>query len=205
MGTIKVAVQAADPITKIGLLSQIKQEPRIAAVTEESGSADVLVVAVEDAGTAAIEMLRKLSRSNQRILFIVDHRRPVDPRRVVECGVRAVIWRDEFTPAKFTSAIVSIGEGRGDLPLVLQGELLDQLQRTYREVLAPQGLTASGLAERELEVLRLVAEGYTLEEMSEKLRYSERTVKNILHRTIKHLNLRNRAQAVSFAIRSGLI
>ena len=72
-------------------------------------------------------------------------------------------------------------------------------------VLSPRGLTLTGLSEREIEVLRLVAEGLETSEIAEKLCYSERTVKGVVHEITTRLRLRNRAQAVAYAVRQGLI
>ena len=63
----------------------------------------------------------------------------------------------------------------------------------------------SGLAEREIEVLRLLSEGFDTVEIAAKLCYSERTVKNVIHDVTSRLGLRNRSHAVSYAIRNGLI
>ena len=79
---------------------------------------------------------------------------------------------------------------------------MGQLQR---QVLSPRGLTFSGLTEREAAVLRLLADGYDTAEVGRRLYYSERTVKNIIHDVTSRLELRNRAHAVAYAIREGLI
>jgi hypothetical protein len=70
------------------------------------------------------------------------------------CAMK-LLWRAHFTASRFTGSIVSVAEGGGDFPPLLQGRLMDEMQRTYRDVLGPQGLTASGLTEREIDVLRL--------------------------------------------------
>ena len=54
-------------------------------------------------------------------------------------------------------------------------------------------------------MLRLLAEGYDTAEVGRRLFYSERTVKNIIHDVTSRLDLRNRAHAVAYAIREGLI
>jgi DNA-binding NarL/FixJ family response regulator len=77
--------------------------------------------------------------------------------------------------------------------------------RLQRHVLGPRGLTFSGLSERELGVLRLVADGLDTSEIAERLSYSERTIKNIIHDITTRLHLRNRSHAVAFAMRHGLI
>lgn len=58
---------------------------------------------------------------------------------------------------------------------------------------------------REVDVLRLPSYGFSLQEISKNLSYSQRTIKNIIHSVIKNHNFRNRTHAVSFALRSGLI
>ena len=72
-------------------------------------------------------------------------------------------------------------------------------------MLAPAGLRFSGLSDREVEVLRLVAEGLDTGEIARQLAFSERTIKSVLHDVTTRLQLRNRAHAVAFAVREGFI
>jgi DNA-binding NarL/FixJ family response regulator len=66
-------------------------------------------------------------------------------------------------------------------------------------------LAVTGLTERERDVLALVAEGYSTREVASRLAYSERTIKNIVQDVTMRLNLRNRTQAVVYAVRNGWI
>ena len=91
------------------------------------------------------------------------------------------------------------------VPPDLLGRLLDQVGRLQRQVLMPRGLTFSGLSEREILVLKLVADGLDTAEIADHLCYSERTVKNIIHDVTTRLQLRNRSHAVAYALREGLI
>jgi DNA-binding NarL/FixJ family response regulator len=50
-----------------------------------------------------------------------------------------------------------------------------------------------------------VAEGHPIREVAEQLRYSERTIKNVIHDVVTKLNVRTRSQAVAQAVREGLI
>lgn len=61
------------------------------------------------------------------------------------------------------------------------------------------------LVERELVVLRLVAEGNGNDEIATILGCSAHTVKNILHDLLVRIGLRNRAHATAYAIRNNLI
>jgi DNA-binding NarL/FixJ family response regulator len=72
-------------------------------------------------------------------------------------------------------------------------------------VLEPRGLSLTRLNAREQQVLRLVAEGLPIREVAVQLRYSERTIKNVIHDVVTKLNVRTRSQAVAQAVREGLI
>jgi DNA-binding NarL/FixJ family response regulator len=93
----------------------------------------------------------------------------------------------------------------GVLPPDLLGGLLRQVQQVQSDVLAPRGLTFSGLADRELAVLRLLSEGSDTREIARRLAYSERTVKTIIQDVTRRFGLRNRSHAVAYALRQGLI
>jgi len=54
-------------------------------------------------------------------------------------------------------------------------------------------------------VLALLAEGYPTREIAQRLSYSERTIKNVVQEITTRLQLRNRTQAVAYAIRRGWI
>jgi len=61
------------------------------------------------------------------------------------------------------------------------------------------------LRPRERDVLRLLAEGLSTCEVARRMAYSERTIKNILQELTTRLGLRNRTQAVAWALRNGWI
>ena len=58
---------------------------------------------------------------------------------------------------------------------------------------------------RERQVLALLAEGHSTREVAQHLAYSERTIKNVLQEFTTRLQLRNRTQAVAYAVRRGWI
>lgn len=205
--TVRVAVHSTDAVIREGLVSCLHQERRVREVPlDRIDEADTIVVAVDIVDASVLELLRGLSdKPEARFLVIAARQWQADISAAVDRGVRAVLWRDSFTPAAFIRTLLTIADGGGSFPPTLQGTLMEQVQWTHREVLAPRGLTASGVSPREVDVLRLVADGKELCEIASKLCYSERTVKYILYGLMKRLQLRNRAHAVSYAIRAGLI
>lgn len=206
-GTVRVAIHATDAVIRAGLISCVRQDPRLSETgTAPTGDTDVVVVAVESADGSTLKMLRDLSTSPAtRFLVIVKRQWRIEISMAVDCGVRAVLHHASFSPKEFTQTLLTVAQGGGCFPHALQGELMQQIQRTQRQVLAPMGLTAYGTTEREQHVLRLVADGRELADIAMELSYSERTVKNILYGVMKRFGLRNRAHAVSYAIRTGII
>ncbi|MFE9775826.1 response regulator transcription factor [Streptomyces sp. NPDC005931] len=209
---VRVALHACDHITYTGLAGYLEEDSRLSPAGTPEGDeqirADVTVLAAETVTAETLRVLRGLAAQGTTgpFLLIVGSRWKADIALAVECGVRAVLWRRDTTREAFTRTLLDLREGAGALPPDLQGRLLDQVQRTYRDVLIPQELaTERQLTMREADILRLISEGCDLAEIAEKLAYSERTVKNILYRMMGRLEVRNRAHAVSYAIRSGLI
>jgi len=87
----------------------------------------------------------------------------------------------------------------------LLGKLLTHVGSLQRSAVDPRGMSLSTLTTREADMLRMVSEGLDTAEIARKTAYSERTVKNVLHEVITRLQLRNRAHAVGYALRNGLI
>ncbi|MFG2828498.1 response regulator transcription factor [Streptomyces sp. NPDC048434] len=206
-GTVCVGVHSPDALVRAGLVSSLQNDPRVQEVPPERlHEADVVVAVFDTVDAAALDQLRPVSdNSDTRFLLVAGRQWQADLSVAIDRGVRAVLWRDAFTPPAFIRTLVTIADGGGSLPPTLQGTLMEQVRWTHSEVLTPHGLTASGVSLRELDVLRLVAEGKELSEIAIGLRYSERTVKYTLYGLMKRLQLRNRAHAVSYAIRAGLI
>jgi DNA-binding NarL/FixJ family response regulator len=69
----------------------------------------------------------------------------------------------------------------------------------------PEAASSAPLTDRELDVLRLLADGSSTRDIAKQLSYSERTVKNIVRDLLVKLNCRTRAHAVAFAARRGVI
>jgi DNA-binding NarL/FixJ family response regulator len=116
-----------------------------------------------------------------------------------------VIQRSEATAVNLSEAIRAAAVGEEALPPDLLGRLLDQVGRLERSVLIPSGSSFAVLTDRETKALEMLADGLDTAEVGRRLFCSERTVKNIVHDITSRLNLRNRTQAVAYALKHGLI
>jgi DNA-binding NarL/FixJ family response regulator len=204
---IPVVVCATDPLSRAGIVSQLRRTQgfSIAAIDDAPGGAVALFVADAMTDDVAGELRALRGRGIVRIVLLVARVDDRDLLAAVEAGVSGVVRRNEATAGNLATAIRSASAGEGTLSPDLLGRLLRQVGQLQRQVLAPRGLTFSGLTERETSVLRLLAQGCDTAEVGRRLFYSERTVKNIIHDVTSRLELRNRAHAVAYAIREGLI
>jgi DNA-binding NarL/FixJ family response regulator len=207
MERVRVAVHASDSITRAGLTSYLGSRPEVLVVPgRRVGEAGVLVVAAEAVTAEIMAMLRRVAHESPvRTVLVVDRFAEADLLTAIECRVVAVLPRTAATSERLLGAVLAANSGRGVLPPDLLGALMTQVERLQREVLAVHGLNASGLAPREVDVLRLMADGSDTAQIARTLCYSERTVKNILYTLMSRLNLRNRPHAVAYAMRAGII
>lgn len=204
---IPVHVTAADPLSRAGTISQLRGASGVSLVEEERLPADgVALVVADDVDGDTVRTIRGLRRRGvARVALLVTRLDDKGLLAAVEAGVSGVLRRSQATPSNLLDAIRSVAAGDGALPPDLLGRLLEQVGQLQRNVLAPRGLTFSGLTERELSVLRLLADGLDTAEVGRRLYFSERTVKNIIHDVTSRLDLRNRTHAVAYAIKQGLI
>ncbi|QJW34884.1 LuxR C-terminal-related transcriptional regulator [Cellulosimicrobium protaetiae] len=207
-GRITVAVTAQDPISEGGVVGALRPRPevRVQGRDERAADAEVTVVVADRLDDDALRFVRAAHRQGAgRVVLVAGHLDDRDVVTAVEAGVVGMVRRSDATPERLVAVIRGAATGEGSLPPDLLGRLLDQVGSLQRQVLQPRGLTFSGLAAREVEVLRLIADGCDTAEVARHLAYSERTVKNVLHDITSRLQLRNRVHAVAYALREGLI
>jgi len=202
-----VRVRAWDPISEAGLTSQLRHRPEVRLVDVDADlPAQVTVVAVDALDDDTLQLLHVVQRRREtRTVLVAGQLDDSDLVRAVEAGVMGLLRRCDATPERLVKVIIGAATGEGAVPPDLLGRLLEQVGALQRGFLGPRGLQFNGLAAREVEVLRLVADGCDTSEIARRLAYSERTVKNVLHDVTTRLQLRNRSHAVAYAVRQGLI
>lgn len=207
MKRTSVHVQAWDPILKAGVVSLLRPRPEVRLLgDDERDEAEVTVLAVDAVDDEALQVLHQLQRrGTARAVLIAGHLDDTMLIAAVEAGAVGLLRRHEATADRLVTTLRCAAADEGTVPPDLLGRLLSQVGALQRGVLEPRGLSFNGLANREIEVLRLVADGCDTSEIADRLAYSERTVKNVLHDVTSRLQLRNRSHAVAYALREGLI
>ncbi len=107
---------------------------------------------------------------------------------------------------EFLARLMQVEDGETPLSPGLATRILQHLGRRAGEGSAPEAeQRGRPLSPRELEVLRLVAQGSTYKEAGARLGLTERTIKYHMGEIIARLHLENRAQVIEYAKRSGLV
>ncbi|KUN17611.1 LuxR family transcriptional regulator [Streptomyces corchorusii] len=212
---IKVAVHAEDPISRVGVVAQLRVQPELRLLDNDGldgndgrdgENPDVVVLVADEIDQNVIQQMRRIQRSIQSRILLVPKR--IDTQQLIEaaeCGVTGVVRRVDATADELTRAITRVARGGGDLPEDLVAQLMGTVSRLQSKVLGHQGLLATGMSRRELDILKLVAEGFDTAGIAAKLSYSERLIKLELSEIYTRFHLRNRSHAVAYAMRQGLI
>jgi DNA-binding NarL/FixJ family response regulator len=207
---VTVAVMATEPLVGEGAVAYLRTCPGITPVEADclDRSSVVLVIASQvDEGTLAIlqRAAELVPDREMRFVLVCDDIREPQLLRALNWGLVSVLPRRETDYERIARALVNARDGKVELPADAHGWLEERIRLVQRDVLAPLDLTAAGLYTREVEVLRLLAEGADTLEIARRLSYSERTVRNIIHGLLTRMKLRNRAHAVAYALRNGVM
>jgi DNA-binding NarL/FixJ family response regulator len=204
---VRVALQASDPLSEAGIASYLTSRPEVVLLdgADRTGM-EVLVVACAQLTADVVTLLRRAAaETGSPVVLITGEIDETELLTAIECRVVAILPRAAVTAERLAHAVLAAAGGGGVMPPHLVGGLLKHIERLQRDVLTPNGLNASGLNPREVDVLRLMADGLDTNEIAGRLCYSERTVKNVIHGVIHRLELRNRSHAVAYALRAGMI
>jgi DNA-binding NarL/FixJ family response regulator len=202
-----VALQAGDPLSHAGLAGYLSGRPEITVLRPaQRAEATVLVLAADRMTADVVGALRRAAaEGNAPVVLVINEITEAELLTAVECRVVAILPRAAVTADRLVHSVLAAAAGGGVMPPNLVGELLKHIERLQRDVLTPYGLNASGLTPREVDVLRLMADGLDTAEIAGQLCYSERTVKNVIYGVTHRLKLKNRSHAVAYALRAGMI
>jgi DNA-binding NarL/FixJ family response regulator len=120
----------------------------------------------------------------------------------IEAGARGFVSKTAAF-SELASAIQAVYQGGSFLSPIAAAAVVEECQQKV----SAEGETDSyqNLTDREREMLKLVAEGYTAREIADMLVISLRTVETHKTNLMKKLNIRNKADLIRFAIRKGII
>jgi NarL family two-component system response regulator LiaR len=211
MDTIRVLIADDHPIVRDGLRTLISTEPGLELVGEAANGVeavakakttrpDVILMDLVMPIKNGIEAISEIKRDNPQVSILVltsfSEEDKVFP--AIRAGALGYILKDT-TPQQLLQAIYDVHRGEASLHPSIALQLI-------REINQPSNLplAADPLTESELEVLRLLAQGLTNQEIAERLVRSEWTIRTHVRNILSKLHVANRTQAALYALREGL-
>jgi DNA-binding NarL/FixJ family response regulator len=193
-----------------GLVSLLVDMPEFQVVGEAGDGQEALAVIAElkpDVvlldlnmpvmdGIETVTALRRQSDA-QRIMMLTISQDDEDLLAAIRAGADGYLLKNT-EPDELRKAILRLSQGQSVLSPEVTAPVLKALARSPK---IPKVL----LSERELEVMRCLAEGQTTLQIAARLFISENTVKTHVRHILEKLEASNRTEAVSKAIQMGLI
>ncbi|MDI9508297.1 MAG: response regulator transcription factor [Clostridiales bacterium] len=163
---------------------------------------DVLLLDInmpEMNGLQVLQYLRE-KKSRIKILILTIHNEVEYLIRAVEIGIEGYVLKDSDSSV-LKKAIVDINDGN----TFIQPELTPILKRRLDDRSLNSRKFEEALTRREIEVLKLLAEGLFNKEIAYTLSISEKTVKNHVSNIFKKINVSDRTQAAVYAIKHNIV
>ena len=209
--SIRVLIVDDHAIVREGQRALIDTEPGMVVVgaandgfeaveMADSLQPDVILLDLHMPRKDGIEAIGEIKAENPeaRILVLTSFTEDEKVYAAIKAGALGYLLKDS-SPQEILTAIRMVYQGEISMHPRIATKLMRELQRTSNSTPTQETLTV-----REVEILQLVAQGLSNQEIAEKLVISERTVRTHVTNILSKLHLANRTQAALYALREGL-
>jgi len=215
LGPIRVLLAEDHILVREGVRALLEAQPDMEVVAEASDGSeavrkaldllpDVVLMDITMPGTNGLEATRLIRKAapGVRILALTMHGTDDYFFRLLDAGASGYVLK-ESASSDLLSAIRAVHRGGVFLSPSVAKRLVDDYLRRASE--GDQRPGYDSLTDRERQILKLIGEGCTNQEIAQKLCLSVNTVQT--HRThiMDKLNLHNRTELLRFAVRAGLL
>jgi DNA-binding NarL/FixJ family response regulator len=211
--TIKVLIADDHQLFREGLVNLLSSAPDIEVIAEaEDGKEatektkklkpDVLLIDIGMPHMNGIEATRILKKDmpELKIIAVSMHSDRQFVKGILEAGADGYLLKN-CTYRQLIDAIQSVNSGKK----YLSDDITEMIIKGYLDPAETESEGYTELSEREMEILKLYAEGKSTREISEKLFISVKTVGTHKQHILEKLGLKTNADLVKYAIKEGLI
>jgi DNA-binding NarL/FixJ family response regulator len=214
---LRVLIVDDHALFRRGLQMVLQQEEDIEVVGEAADGAEAIEQAVElmpdvvlmdvrmpkRSGIEATQQIRD-SLPHAKILMLTISDEEQDLYEAIKAGASGYLLK-EISIEEVADAIRSVWAGQSRISPSMASKLLSEFAAMSKRADERQQVPAPRLTEREMEVLRLVAQGLNNRDIAAQLFISENTVKNHIRNILEKLHLHSRMEAVVYAVREKLL
>jgi two-component system, NarL family, response regulator len=191
--SIRVLIADDHSIVRQGLATIINRDPEMTVIAQAEDGQQAIDLFREHHPDVTLMDLRmpQIGGVEARIMVLTTYNSDEDIYRGLQAGAQGYLLKDA-KPTELLNAIRTIHSGQKYVPPEVGAKLVQRMSN-------PE------LSERELSVLRLMAQGMSNLEIGAALNIGESTVKSHVNRILSKLGVNDRTQAVIVAIKRGIV
>ena len=209
---VRVLIADDQTLFRAGLARLLNEDPRVEVVGQAMDGADaaklaakqkpdVVLMDLKMPKTDGIEATRQILEADPgiKVLILTTFETDSQVIQALKAGASGYVLKDSSAEA-IVSSIVAVMSGETVMASAVANRVLEMLSGTT----TPKEFY-DGLTNREIEILKLLANGMANKQIAYRLKISEKTVRNHVSNTYEKLGIYDRSQAVLYAVRKGLV
>ena len=210
--TARVLIADDQTLFRAGLGRLLNEDSRVEVVGQALDGADavkqalklkpdVVLMDLKMPGMDGIEATRQITEGDPtiKVLILTTFETDSNVIQALKAGASGYVLKDS-SPDAIASSVVAVMSGER----VMAGAVANRVLQMLTGATTPKEFY-DGLTNREIEILKLLANGMANKQIAYRLKISEKTVRNHVSNTYEKLGIYDRAQAVLYAVRKGLV
>lgn len=214
MDKIRILLADDHTVLRQGMAQVLAMQPDMTVVAQAQNGREAIALARQHHPTIVlldinmpevdgVEAARSIVAAlpETKVIILTMYRRDDYVFEAIKAGASGYLLK-EVELSELLEAIRAVARGEAVVDPAIASRILAELRSASS---ATRPSPEEVLAEREIEILRLLAEGLSNQAIAERLGIAEKTVRNRLSRIFRRLHLKNRTEAALYALRQGLV
>jgi len=215
--TISISLAFSEILIEKGLVSLVKEnkvlslfsllhsQEEISTLFKGSAAPDVLLIDVFSPSFNLDKILAYSSFSNKtKVLPLTTLGSKHDYSKVIKAGVNSFLLKSS-SEKEIVEAILKVDKGEFFVAKEVQAVLNENVQKSSNELPYKATCEALNISEREIEIIKLIAEGCINKEIADKLFLSNHTINTHRKNIMQKLGINNTSGIVLFAVKEGIV